>query len=94
MKSKVILQSEWLDQTKMGDPMKGRVVLLEWLDVHDKTFQHSVNEQWFEGTIEEANKTRSPNYAYGEYFNGETVLTQQMLATFYRKANSLFSIHL
>ena len=89
----VLLQSEWLDQTKMNDPMIGRIVILQWFDKDGKTFQLSVNEEWFEGSPEDGDGAPMPNYAYGRYFNGDTEITQEILAHFYEKANDLFSIH-
>lgn len=93
----VLLASEWLDQDRLGDPMKARIVMLLWVNLKGEPIQISTNEQWQEGTMEEAkvckNTSGKPNYAYGHYFTGETEITQAMLADFYKRCGDLFRIH-
>lgn len=89
----VLLKSEWLDQKSMNDPMIGRIVILRWFNKDMKTFQLSVNEEWFEGSPEDGENAPTPNYHYGHYFNGETKITQKILAYFYERSSKLFSIH-
>lgn len=94
MKQEVVLTSEWLDQDRSRDSMKGRVVLLKDIKDDGTVFQHVVTEQWQDSSIEGWENPKTPNYSHGNYFNLDTEITDEILFTFYKRSAKLLQWYL
>lgn len=84
----VLRASDWLDQSRSGDSMKGRVVLLAWKDEDGKTLQISTNEQWEDSRDSNWDNPEKPNYCFGHYFADK--ITDEALVNFYERSAKLF----
>ncbi len=91
---KIIRKTDWLDQSVSKDPMKGRVLLLEWFDKDGNTTQFSTNEQWEDSSQDNWENPTNSNIAYGNYFHGITKLNDEILFDFHYRAMKLFNWYL
>jgi len=90
---KVILKSEWLDQSRSRDPMKGRVVLYRESNEDESFVQFVIAEQW-EDSRKENWETKKPAYGSGMYFNMDKEITDEILFTFYKRSAKLLQWYL
>lgn len=92
LKKVLVCASDWLDQTRSNDPMKGRVVLLKW--INEKTGEinkFSTHEQWEQSDKENWESPSNPNYCYGEYFDSITSITDEIQQNYYKRAFKLLN---
>ena len=90
----VILKSEWLDQSRSRDSMRGRVVLIKEYN-EDKSFtQFVISEQWEDSRKENWENPVTPAYGSGIYFNMDAVITDEILFTFYKRSAKLLQWYL
>ena len=89
---KLVCASDWLDQSRSRDPMRGRVVLLKWVDKRTgEIIKFSTHEQWEDSSKENWENPANPNYCYGQYFDGIQTITDEIQQNYYKRAHKLLN---
>lgn len=88
----IVCASDWLDQSRSGDSMKGRIVLLKWNDPKTgEIIKFSTHEQWEDSRKENWENPKKPNFAYGHYFNGYKTINDEIQQDYYQRAVKMLS---
>lgn len=90
----VVLTSEWLNQDRSRDPMKGRVVLLKELNPDGSVFQFVLTEQWEQSDKPNWENPKRPAYGHGEYYSLDQEITDEILFDFYKRSANLLKHYL
>jgi hypothetical protein len=82
----LVCATDWLDQSRSNDSMRGRIVLLKWVDPDTKEIlKFSTHEQWEDSRKENWKNPKKPNYAYGHFFHVQSV-NDEIQQDYYKRA--------
>jgi len=88
----IVCASDWLDQSRSGDSMKGRIVILKFTDPKTgEIIKFSTHEQWEDSRKENWENPTTPNFAYGHYFDGIKTITDEIQQDYYQRAVKMLS---
>ena len=90
----IVCASKWLDQSRSGDSMKGRIVILKFTDPKTgEIVKFSTHEQWEDSRKENWENPKTPNFAYGHYFDNHKTVDDEIQQDYYKRANELLNYY-